>query len=123
MSERRQQVLDAIQRAAEPVSVSELADRVGVHPNTVRFHLEALVGDGMVERVPDTPSGPGRPVAGPAWRAAVLAATGCWPRSCSATCPPPAMTLRRSRPPPVGHGVRILYPDQHRLEVSPVTMR
>ena len=64
MSERRQQLLDAIQRAAEPVSVSELADRVGVHPNTVRFHLEALVGDGMVERVPDTPSGPGRPRAG-----------------------------------------------------------
>lgn len=61
MSERRQQVLDAIQRAAEPVGVSEIADRIGVHPNTVRFHLEALVGDGIVERVPDTPSGPGRP--------------------------------------------------------------
>jgi predicted ArsR family transcriptional regulator len=64
MSERRQQVLDAIQRAAEPVGVSEIANRIGVHPNTVRFHLETLVGDGIVERVPDMPSGPGRPRAG-----------------------------------------------------------
>ena len=64
MSERRQQVLDVIQRAADPVGVSEIADRIGVHPNTVRFHLDALVGDGIVERVPDTPSGPGRPRAG-----------------------------------------------------------
>src|SRR4051794_13347828 len=64
MSERRQQVLDAIQRAAEPVGVSEIADLIGVHPNTVRFHLEALGGDGIVERVPDAPSGPGRPRAG-----------------------------------------------------------
>ena len=64
MGERRRQVLDAIQRAAEPVGVSEIANRIGVHPNTVRFHLEALVDDGIVERVPDTPSGPGRPRAG-----------------------------------------------------------
>ena len=64
MRERRQQVLDTIQRAAEPVGVSEIADRLGVHPNTVRFHLEALVDDGIIERVPDTPSGPGRPRVG-----------------------------------------------------------
>ena len=64
MGERRRQVLDAIQRAAEPVGVSEIANRLGVHPNTVRFHLEALVSDGIIERVPDTPSGPGRPRAG-----------------------------------------------------------
>ena len=64
MGERRRQVLDTIQRAAEPVGVSEIASQIGVHPNTVRFHLEALVDDGIVERVPDTPSGPGRPRAG-----------------------------------------------------------
>jgi predicted ArsR family transcriptional regulator len=64
MSERRQQVLDEIQRAAEPVGVSEIANRIGVHPNTVRFHIEALVNDGIIERVPDTPSGPGRPRVG-----------------------------------------------------------
>lgn len=64
MSERRQQVLDTIQRAAAPVGVSEIADHLGVHPNTARFHLEALVGEGVVERVSDTPSGPGRPRVG-----------------------------------------------------------
>ncbi|WP_214364546.1 helix-turn-helix transcriptional regulator [Pseudonocardia sp. H11422] len=64
MSERRERVLDAIQQAAEPVGVAEIADHLGVHPNTARFHLEALVGDGIVERVPDTPSGPGRPRVG-----------------------------------------------------------
>ena len=64
MSERRRQVLDTIQRAAEPVGVSEIANQLGIHPNTVRFHLEALEGDGIVERVPDTPSGPGRPRTG-----------------------------------------------------------
>ena len=31
MGERRRQVLDAIQRAAEPVGVSEIANRIGVH--------------------------------------------------------------------------------------------
>ena len=64
MSDRRQQVLDAIQRAAEPLGVSAIANRISVHPNTVRFHIEALVNDGIIERVPDTPSGPGRPRAG-----------------------------------------------------------
>ena len=64
MSERREQVLDVIQRAAEPVGVSEIANQIGVHPNTVRFHLDALLGEGIVERVPDTPSGPGRPRVG-----------------------------------------------------------
>ena len=64
MSERRRQVLDTIQRAAEPVGVSEIADHLDVHPNTARFHLEALVSDGIIERVPDTPSGPGRPRVG-----------------------------------------------------------
>jgi predicted ArsR family transcriptional regulator len=64
MSERRQQVLDAIHRSTAPVGVSEIADQLGIHPNTARFHLEALVDEGVVERAPDTPSGPGRPRVG-----------------------------------------------------------
>ena len=64
MRDRRQQVLDTIQRATEPLGVSEIADHLGVHPNTARFHLETLVGDGIIERVPDPPSGPGRPRVG-----------------------------------------------------------
>lgn len=61
MSERRRQVLESIQRAAAPVGVSEIADQLGVHPNTARFHLDVLVADGVVERFMDVPSGPGRP--------------------------------------------------------------
>lgn len=62
--ERRSQVLDAVQRADAPVGVSEVARELGVHPNTARFHLEALVRDGIVERVPGASSGPGRPPVG-----------------------------------------------------------
>jgi predicted ArsR family transcriptional regulator len=46
------------------VNVSEVADQVGVHPNTARFlHLETLADDGVVERVSQS-SGPGRPRVG-----------------------------------------------------------
>ena len=64
MNERRRQVLDVVNQATAPVGVSEIADHIGVHPNTARFHLEALVSDGIVERVSDIPSGPGRPRVG-----------------------------------------------------------
>ena len=127
MSERRRQVLDTIHRAAEPVGVSEIADRLGVHPNTARFHLEALVGDGIIERVPDTPSGRDAPGSatgrGPAWRAAAHAATGNWPSSCSATCPQRATTRPSPRPPSDGRGARTWYPDPRRSTTSPATKR
>ena len=48
---RRELVLRELKRAAAPVGIAEIADRLGVHPNTVRFHLDKLVGDGRVERV------------------------------------------------------------------------
>jgi predicted ArsR family transcriptional regulator len=50
-----------IQRAEEPVGVAEVSEQVGVHANTARFHLEALVDEGVVDRVADAPSGRGRP--------------------------------------------------------------
>ena len=43
------------------MSIVTIADMLGVHPNTVRFHLESLVGDGQVERVEPDRKGPGRP--------------------------------------------------------------
>lgn len=60
-SPRRREVLDVLRTAAAPLGVAETAERIGVHPNTVRFHLEALVGEGLVERQVLEPSGPGRP--------------------------------------------------------------
>jgi predicted ArsR family transcriptional regulator len=61
LSERRRAVLDAVQAADAPLGVTEVADRLDVHPNTVRFHLDALVTQGRVERAVEQPSGPGRP--------------------------------------------------------------
>jgi len=60
-SPRRRAVLDVLRTAAAPLGVSETAERMGVHPNTVRFHLDALVTEGLVERRVEDPSGPGRP--------------------------------------------------------------
>jgi len=61
LSPRRLSVLDAVRDAGAPVGITELAERLGVHPNTVRFHLDALVAQGRVERTVEQPSGPGRP--------------------------------------------------------------
>jgi predicted ArsR family transcriptional regulator len=43
------------------MSIVAIADVLGVHPNTVRFHLDSLVGDGVVEQVEPDRKGPGRP--------------------------------------------------------------
>ncbi len=64
MRERHRQILDLIHGAAAPMSVSEVAQRLDVHPSTARFHLEALVGEGVLDRVSDHPTGPGRPPIG-----------------------------------------------------------
>jgi predicted ArsR family transcriptional regulator len=61
VSERRQHVLTAIQQADGPVGVTEVAEQVGVHANTARFHLDGLVDEGVIERLTDAPSGRGRP--------------------------------------------------------------
>ena len=58
---RRRAVLDALRASRTPLGVSEVAKRLGVHPNTVRFHLDALVTQGSVECTQEEPSGPGRP--------------------------------------------------------------
>jgi predicted ArsR family transcriptional regulator len=59
--DRRRQILSVLRAAAAPRSVLDLAARLDVHPNTVRFHLDALVETGQVERVESPPAGPGRP--------------------------------------------------------------
>ncbi|MBP0456317.1 helix-turn-helix transcriptional regulator [Streptomyces montanisoli] len=61
LSPRRQAVLDAVRDADTPLGVADVADRLAVHPNTVRFHLDALVAEGRVERMVEQSSGPGRP--------------------------------------------------------------
>jgi predicted ArsR family transcriptional regulator len=58
---RRTAVLDALRTSDSPLGIAEIADQTKLHPNTVRFHLDALVSQGMVDRMLEEPSGPGRP--------------------------------------------------------------
>jgi len=50
-----------LKAARGPMSIVAIADELGVHPNTVRFHLDTLVSDGQVECVESDRGGPGRP--------------------------------------------------------------
>lgn len=58
---RRREVLDALRAAGVPLGVTDLAERLGLHANTARFHLDALAAEGAVEQAVERPSGPGRP--------------------------------------------------------------
>lgn len=58
---RRELILARLRAASVPLSIAAIADELGVHPNTVRFHLAALVAAGRVVRVRDDIRGPGRP--------------------------------------------------------------
>lgn len=60
-SGRRLAVLRVLKNTREPLSINDIADRLGVHPNTVRFHLDTLVGNGQVERVEADRRTAGRP--------------------------------------------------------------
>lgn len=57
----RAEVLACLRRVGEPVGVAEVAGAAGLHVNTARFHLDALVEDGFAERHAEHASGPGRP--------------------------------------------------------------
>lgn len=58
---RRVEVLTILRSADAALTINEIADRLQVHPNTVRFHLEKLVEAGRVEQVPNDRRRPGRP--------------------------------------------------------------
>jgi predicted ArsR family transcriptional regulator len=61
LKDRRKLVADLIAASDSALTIAEIADQLGTHPNTVRFHLDALVARGEVERVLGTRTGPGRP--------------------------------------------------------------
>ncbi|HEY1839379.1 MAG TPA: helix-turn-helix domain-containing protein [Mycobacterium sp.] len=58
---RRHDILGVLKAANSPMSIAAIAGALGVHPNTVRFHLDTLVGTGRVEQVASDRKGPGRP--------------------------------------------------------------
>lgn len=61
---QRQRVLELVRERDEAVDAAELAVRMGLHPTTVRFHLDALCSEGAVERTRITRAGVGRPRTG-----------------------------------------------------------
>ncbi len=63
-SRQRERVLELVRERHEPVDATELATRLGLHTTTVRFHLDALCGVGLVERTRITRTGVGRPRTG-----------------------------------------------------------
>jgi predicted ArsR family transcriptional regulator len=60
----RARVLSLLRGAGAPLGVQEVADRSGLHPNTARFHLDALVDAGLATRDPQPRAAPGRPSIG-----------------------------------------------------------
>ena len=58
---RRRDVLQVLRSSGSALSISAIADALDTHPNTVRFHLAALVEEGRVQRYVSHTSGPGRP--------------------------------------------------------------
>lgn len=48
-------------RSSSPLSTSEVAETLGLHPNTVRPHLERMREVGLLEARPDTAGSVGRP--------------------------------------------------------------
>ena len=58
---RPRDVLRVLRAASAPMSITAIADELGVHPNTVRFHLDTLISAGRVEHVEPDSKRPGRP--------------------------------------------------------------
>lgn len=60
-SASRRKVLDALRTAAESLDASTIADELGFHVTTARFHLDQLVAAGLVERRIEPTQRRGRP--------------------------------------------------------------
>ncbi len=57
----RRRLLRLLEDAGESRTASSLATTVGLHPNTVRGHLEMLERAGLVTKAPENRKKPGRP--------------------------------------------------------------
>lgn len=57
----RVRILEELQRSRRPLDAAEVAERVGLHQNTVRSHLEILRQAGMVGAESERRGTPGRP--------------------------------------------------------------
>lgn len=60
-SASRRKVLDALSAAEAPLDVRAIADELGLHVTTARFHLDQLAAAGLVERRVEPAERRGRP--------------------------------------------------------------
>jgi predicted ArsR family transcriptional regulator len=58
---RREEVLALLRATDGALSAAEVAEATGLHLNTARFHLDALVDDGLADRASEPRDEPGRP--------------------------------------------------------------
>jgi len=58
---RRTHIIKLLRDTKEPLTVEQVAKKVGLPPNAARFHLEALVDSGLATREAQTRNTPGRP--------------------------------------------------------------
>jgi predicted ArsR family transcriptional regulator len=61
LGDSRARVLEILHDARTPLGVDEVASKVGLHPNTTRFHLDGLVEMGLAARAREDRDQPGRP--------------------------------------------------------------
>jgi predicted ArsR family transcriptional regulator len=61
LGQSRARVLDLLRAAGSSLGAQDVADGTGLHANTARFHLEALVRAGLAVRAPKPRATPGRP--------------------------------------------------------------
>jgi predicted ArsR family transcriptional regulator len=59
--ESRTRILTTIERAPEPIPVEVIAEQTGLHPNTVRGHLDVLLASEVISREAADAQGRGRP--------------------------------------------------------------
>jgi predicted ArsR family transcriptional regulator len=57
----RSRVLNVLHDSPRPMTVDDVVEQVHLHPNTVRFHLDALVDARIVDRTTQQRTQPGRP--------------------------------------------------------------
>lgn len=60
-SASRRQVLDSLLASSEPLDASAVADRLGLHVTTARFHLDQLTAAGLAQRRVGAEKRRGRP--------------------------------------------------------------
>jgi predicted ArsR family transcriptional regulator len=58
---QRELILEALRASHDGLDTKELAAAVGLHPNTVRWHLGVLADQGLVAEAPEHRRGRGRP--------------------------------------------------------------